>query len=186
MVHLLSENIEDKLKLELLHYSNKPISIIDTNYSTVIKMHILNNNLNSDDVVHLYKVYETQPKEIRDFISKYAENDYKTITNQMNTVSLVLKNQLLESSLSLDKKVDLFIAMVEYLEREQAVTILNKIGLTEYEKIFLARHRPKIKVDNLNKQILNLFVRKKWINSFEVDTTKSEYYKVQRSSSSKK
>lgn len=163
MVHLLSENIEDKLKLELLHYSNKPISIIDTNYSTVIKIHILNNNLNSDDIVYLYKFYETQPKEIWDFISKYAENDYKTITNQINTVSSALKKQLLESSLS-----------------------LNKIGLTEYEKIFLSRHRPKIMVDNLNKQILNLFVRKKWINSFEVDTIKSEYYKVQRSSSSKK
>lgn len=62
---------------------------------------------------------------------------------------------------------------------------IKKIGLTEYEKIFLPRHRPKIKVDNLNEQILNLFVRKKWIDSFEVDASKSEYYKVQRSSNSK-
>lgn len=125
---------------------------------------------------------------------KYPQIISETFFNQANekrmskanTVSLVLKNQLLESSLSLDKKSDIFIAMAEYLEREQAVTLLNKIGLTEYEKIFLLRHRPKIKVDNLNKQILNVFVSKKWIDSFEVDTNKSEYYKVIKSSSLKK
>lgn len=186
LIILLSKNIEDELKLELLTYSNKPISIINTNYSIAIKMHILNNNLNTNDVVHFYKVYETQPKEIQDFISKYAETDYKTIINQINAVSPVLKNQLLESSLLLDKKVEIFIAMAENQKREQAVTILNKIGLTEYEKIFLPRHKPKIKVSNLNKLILNLFVKKKWIDSFEVDTNKSDYYKVLKNSFPKK
>lgn len=186
LIILLSENIEDELKLELLSYSDRPISIINTNYSIAIKMHILNNNLNTNDVVYLYKTYDTQPKEIKDFIIKYAETDYKTIINQISVVSSVLKNQLLESSLLLDKKVEIFIAMAENQKREQAVIILNKIGLTEYEKIFLPRHKPKIKINNLNKLILNLFVQKKWIDSFEMDTNKGEYYKVKKYSFSKK
>lgn len=186
LIILLSENIEDELKLELLSYSDKPISIINTNYSIAIKMHILNNNLNTNDVVYLYKTYDTQPKEIKNFIIKYAETDYKTIINQISVVSSVLKNQLLESSLLLDKKVEIFIAMAENQKREQAVIILNKIGLTEYEKIFLPRHKPKIKINNLNKLILNLFVQKKWIDSFEMDTNKGEYYKVKKYSFSKK
>ncbi len=86
----------------------------------------------------------------------------------------------------LDKKVEIFIAMAENQKREQAVIILNKIGLTEYEKIFLPRHKPKIKINNLNKLILNLFVQKKWIDSFEMDTNKGEYYKVKKYSFSKK
>jgi len=180
LVMLLSEDISDDIKLKVLSFSNESISIIDSNYSDLIKLYILNNNLNKTDMVALYKSYEIQSKEIQEFVFKYAENDYKAIINQINNVSAELKNQLLESSLALDKKVEIFIAMTDNSTCEQALTILNKIGLTEYQKIFLSRHRPKIKVDNLNKQILNLFVKNKWIDSFEVDTTNNEYYKVKK------
>ena len=70
--------------------------------------------------------------------------------------------------------------MADNLSCEQAIAMLNKIGLTECQKLFISRHRPKIKVDNLNKQILNSFVKNKWIDSFEVDTTNNEYYKVKK------
>ena len=180
LVMLLSEDISDDIKLKLLSFSNEAISIIDSNYSDLIKLHILNNNLNKTDMVTLYKSYETQAKEIQEFIFKYAGNDYKVIINQINNVSTDLKNQLLESSLSLEKKIEIFIAMADNSSCEQAIPMLNKMGLTEYQKLFLSRHRPKIKVDNLNKQILNLFVKNKWIDSFEVDTTNTEYYKVKK------
>lgn len=186
LIMLLSENIEDELKLKLLSYSNKPISIINTNYSFAIKKHILNNNLNTNDVIYLYQDYENQPKEIQDFTLKYAITDYITIIDQINNVSSVLKSQLLESTMSIDKKVEIFIAMAENQNREQAITILDKIGLTEYGKIFLPRHKPKIKVNNLNDLILSLFVNKKWISSFDVNTSNDEYYKVEKNNFSKK
>ena len=88
--------------------------------------------------------------------------------------------------MSIDKKVEIFIAMAENQNREQAITILDKIGLTEYGKIFLPRHKPKIKVNNLNDLILSLFVNKKWISSFDVNTSNDEYYKVEKNNFSKK
>lgn len=180
LVMLLSENISDDIKLKLLSFSNKPISIIDGNYSNLVKLYILNNNLNNNDMETLYRTYETQSNEIQEFIFKYAENNYKTIINQINNASTDLKNQLLESSLSIEKKIEIFIAMADNSSCEQAITMLNKIGLTAYEKLFLPYYRPKFKVNNLNKQILDLFIKNKWIDSFEIDTDNTEYYKVKK------
>lgn len=180
LLMLLSENIYDDIKIKLLSFSNESISIIGNNYSDTVRLYILNNNLNKNDMVALYKGYETQSKEIQEVIFKYAENDYRTIINQINNVSTDLKNQLLESSLSLEKKVEIFIAMADNQSYEQVIAMLNKMGLTEYHKLFLSRYKPKITVDNSNKQILNLFVKNKWIDSFEVDTTNTEYYKVKK------
>lgn len=180
LVMLLSASISDDIKLKLLSFTHEPISIIDSNYSDSVKLYILNNNLNKNDIVTLYKNYETHTKEIQNFIFEYAERDYRTIINHINNVSTDLKNQLLESSLSLEKKIEIFIAMADNSSCEQAIAMLNKIGLPAYGKIFLPHHRPKFEVDNINKQILNLFVKNKWIDSFEVDATNTEYYKVKK------
>lgn len=188
LISLLSSNISDELKLKLLAFSNKPITIIKTNYSITIKLHILKNNLQRNDMATLYNDFDSQPREIRDFITSYAEDNFPSILSNTNNVSSTLKETLLKSSLLLDKKVKLFMAMVENenIDFKKAIRILTTIGLTEYEKILLPRHKPKIQINGTNKLILDLFVKKEWIDSYEEDSIKNELYKIHKRSVPKK
>lgn len=188
LISLLSSNISDELKLKLLAFSNKPITIIKINYSITIKLHILKNNLQRNDMATLYNDFDSQPREIRDFITSYAEDNFPSILSNTNNVSSTLKETLLKSSLLLDKKVKLFMAMVENenIDFKKAIRILTTIGLTEYEKILLPRHKPKIQINGTNKLILDLFVKKEWIDSYEEDSIKNELYKIHKRSVPKK
>ena len=66
MVDVLSLDTSDENKINLLKFTDEAISIIDTDYSNTVKIYILNNNLEENDIPKLLTAYllENSPMKI--------------------------------------------------------------------------------------------------------------------------
>ncbi|HBG2232881.1 TPA: hypothetical protein KPK00_003945, partial [Clostridioides difficile] len=57
LIEILSWDIEDEIKIQLLRFTDEAISIIDQRYSNVVNKYILKNNLDEEDLPKLFSNY---------------------------------------------------------------------------------------------------------------------------------
>lgn len=67
-----------------------------------------------------------------------------------------------------------------YFAGWKACDYLSVIGVGEYQKILDPRSRPKFGIDDQNTEILDAFVKEKWIYDYFEDESKEGYYKIRR------
>lgn len=181
LIEILEWDIPDSLKLSLLKFSSVPISIVEHSYSTSVCVYILENNLLQDDMRVLYLSYNQQPSEIKKIIEANAKEHIDEIINSPSTVAPALKVYLLQADdVDFADKIDLVVALIPTLEKEDACRILAILSLNDYIKIFDSHSRPKFEANEQNKKLLDAFQNRGWIFDYTEDDTRAGYYKIRR------
>lgn len=181
LLEILSWDISDATKLKLLEYSNDEISIVGKNYSTQICVYILTHNLAQEDMSVLYKSYGDQPDEIQEIILENAMTNIEEIILDPHTAATPLKDRILiNSDLTLEKRIRLFVAMLPHIEQTEACKYLSALNLHEYVRIFDSHSKPKFEMNQQSETILDAFKQKGWIFEYLEDESRTGFYKIRR------
>ena len=181
LLEILTWDISDELKIQLLGFSGDEISVIGKNYSPMVCLHILNNNFSGSDLPDLFSSFEQWDDSIKAKIFDYAVKNIESIMDNPIPVSEKLKNNLLHSDkVSRDKKIDFLIAIMPELCRDSIKEILTLLNLTDYLKIFDTRSRPKFEINDENEKLLTAFKENNLIDSYQENPEKEGYYKIIR------
>ncbi|KOP69247.1 hypothetical protein AMS62_24315 [Bacillus sp. FJAT-18019] len=181
VVQILSLNIEDDIKIELLGITSEPISILDKRYSDAINVYILKNNLDFNDFAHLLKTFEQWVNEIQQIVYALArDNVGLIISHSMKISDNLLKILLGSDEIEYSQKIDLLISSLSDMDKEVCKEYLEVLDLVEYKKIFESRTRPKYEINTTNEKLLSAFKKKGWIYDYEIDNDREGYYKMIR------
>lgn len=187
LLEILTWDISDELKTQLLEFSDDEISVIGKNYSPVVYLHILNNNFSESDLPDLFSSFEQWDDSIQAKIFDYAVKNIASIMDNPTSVSRRLKNNLLHSDkVNRDKKIDLLIAIMHELCRDSIKEILTLLNLTDYLKIFDTRSRPKFEINDENEKLLTAFKENNLIDNYQENPEREGYYKITRFKSATK
>lgn len=105
LLEILTWDISDELKIQLLEFSHDEISVIGKNYSPVICLHIFNNNFSKSDLPDLFSSFDQWDASIQAKIFDYAVKNIASIMDNPISVSERLKNSLFHSDrVSRDEK----------------------------------------------------------------------------------
>ena len=182
VVEILLWDIADDIKTRLLGFTSERLSILNKGYSIAVNAHILKNNLNPDDLSHLFATYEVWEHELQQIIHGIAINNIELIiAESMDVSSKLLKTLFALSDLEYSLKVNLFISSLPSLNEEICKEYLDLLDLSEYKKLFETRSRPKFEINTTNERLLTAFKNNNWIHDFQEDQGKEGYYKIIRS-----
>lgn len=181
LIEVLTWSIPDQLKLELLRFSTKPISVIGKNYSVEICVYILTHNLLQKDMESLYYSYNRQPDEIKKIIESNAKVNIGKVIESPDIAALELREYLLSAEdVEASEKIDLFAAMIPDIDKTQACNYLSLIRQEEYTQIFDSHSRPKFEINEQSETLLEAFRQKGWIHEYLEDESRPGFYKIRR------
>lgn len=176
LLEILSWEIEDEIKLKLLQFTDASISIVNAKYSDTINEYILTNNLEDNDLSHLFKTYHCWDSKTKKIIRLKAEERITDIIEDIEDVSSELISAILVSGkIDYEEKILVLIGVLPSIDKDQCKKYISLLDLPEYRKIFERRTRPKIEIDEINDILLNSFKDRGWIEGFEEN---NGYYKI--------
>lgn len=177
LMQLLDTNIDDEIKLQLLQYETKPISIKDKSYSAKIQSYILKNLYCESDLVFLVQWYPKNRNQIRECILEIAIASIQHIIEHSYKVHVDLFQHLVQSDkVEVEDKKELLANHIKLgMEQSSVKVALQHIGLLEYLYL-LDGKRPKIPVTDANEKLLMVLQEKQWISSYEPDKEDPSYY----------
>lgn len=181
LLEILTWDISDELKIQLLRFTNDEISIIGKSYSSAICLYILENNFEDTDLPDLCSSFDQWDVSIQAKIFDYAVNNMEIIINNPSHISERLKNNLLYSDrVTRDEKIELLITIMPELCSDRLKEILTLLNLTDYLKIFDTRSRPRFKINDENEKLLTAFKENNLIDNYQKNLSKEGYYKICR------
>lgn len=187
LLEILSWDVSDEQKLKLLKFANKPISVVDKGYSTLVTMYILQNRRDINDMQKLCLEYSRLADEIKPIVVDYAQSKIDSIINGSLDSSTDLKLLLLgQANISDSNKYRLLLKMLASVDKQQGKLCFERMLLNEFSKIFVAHAKPKIPKSDQNKKILDVLVNRGWIYDYPEYQHDSNYYTVRRNAPSKK
>lgn len=179
MLPLLEKEISDELKIQLLGFETKPISIQDKKYSARVEDYIVEHLYSSMDFPYLLKWYPSNRIRLQELILDMV---IKAIQNA-EEIPCVLHVKLFEQLMQTDEiydadKQSLLIQQIKIGAAKGAVKFaLEQLGLTEYKEI-LEGQFSKVSVTEVNEQMLGALLERKWIANYEEDTDDPELFCV--------
>lgn len=186
LLEILTWDISDELKIELLAFSDSEISVIGKNYSTSVCLYILNNNFMNSDLLTLFSSFEQWDDVIQTKIFDYAVSNITDIIDNPNDISQKLRDNLLRTDkLNKDIKIDFLIVIMPVLDENYIKEILTLLDLTNYIKLFDTRSRPKFEISEESEKLLTAFKDKGLICNYEESQDKEGYYKIVRTKPAK-
>lgn len=178
LLSVLSMDVEEENKLKLLAFSTTPISIIDKNYTLLVREYILKNNLDANDLSKLFETYSQLEPEIQKIVLANAETHMSEIIEDPNNVDRSLKNDIIAlHSVTNGIKEKMILADFSNLDQETAVKYLSQIGKVEYGRIFTPKAKPRFEDTPDNRAILDKFIENGWIHEYYSD---SGFLKIRR------
>ena len=181
LCEILSWDISDDIKLNLLEFATNSISVQEKNYSQAVILYILENNLLQDDMTYLYHVYDLYSDEIKCIVYNNAVENINQIIENSQTVAISLKEAILASeNIEEDEKMRLIVAEIATAEQTTVCRYLSILGLNEYIKVFDSHSRPKFEINDQNNELLEAFKQRAWIFEYLEDDTRAGYYKIRR------
>ena len=180
-LQLLGLKLSDDDAINLLNYTNEPVSVIKYSFSSKIMAYVLEYNFNKDDLVNLIKDYDKHDEDIQSLIVEQSiKNCELIVIKQKTDIADNLLNKLfISEKLGENKKIDLFIQALPYKymhvsERRQA---LKSMQLDEFNKIW-NRGTPKIKCCEDYSRLLLALKEQGLIQDFCVDNKQEKYYRI--------
>ena len=180
-LQLLELELSDDDAINLLSYTNEPVSVIKYSFSSKIMAYVLEYNFNKDDLVNLVKNYDKHDEDIQSLIVEQSiKNCELIVIKQKTDIADNLLNKLfISEKLGENKKIDLFIQALPYkymhvAERRQA---LKSMQLGEFNKIW-NRGTPKIKCCDEYSRLLLALKAQGLIQDFCVDNKQENYYQI--------
>lgn len=178
LLQLLTSEIDDKYKIDLLSFESNPISVKKCNYTENIIVEIINNNLDENDIPYLLTWYPASMPLVQEGIEKIVEREIATIIDEEYKMNLTLLTKILtfKSIVEKDKKLLLSINLPN-LEIEVTRELLEIIGAAEFIPLLNGK-RPKYEKTIENKRLLAGFEKKGWITRFEEDKDDINSYRA--------
>ena len=181
LLQILDWPVDDAIKLNLLKCSTDNISVVGKCYSVPVQCYILQNNLDANDMMTLFREYGSLDVEIKKSVLDYATNNIEQLIDvARNTHQELVRDILKVDGVSKDDKVDLILAVLPILGQSAMQEYLNILELDEFAKIFDSRLRPKYIQNEMSTKILEAFRQKGWIFEYLEDEEKIGYYKIRR------
>lgn len=181
----------EKLTLtdELVDYINESYSVIclsGTNYkyeSEFIESLIYRNEIND-------YIYEEILEDCNYSMDDFTESDYCNIDEnkiyiliEVGIVKITENNRwicerlLRSDNIEVRDKIELLIKIIVEQDEDVICSMLDILGLNVFKKLFNNRARPKLLANQINKIILDAFVKRGTIAYYEVD---NKHYKIYR------
>ncbi len=178
MLSVLEEKVDDKYKIKLLQFATTEISLIERSYSVPVKLYILENNLDINDIPFLLSCYPTESDRIKNAIIDISIERIDDIITEQYSIPFELQVELLESNhLPLEMKKELFALSLPNMSEEQVKEILSTLEMNDFLSLF-NRKRPTFEINEINKKILTIFKEKQWITKFEVDKNEPNLFRA--------
>lgn len=178
MLKILHENVHEKNKIKLLDFTNDTISLRQKEYSNLVKFHILSYNFDEDDLEFLLSCYSNESIDIKKAIKSISIEYIEKIIDEKYSTTYDLVSEILTSNLlNLEVKKEFFTISLPHLNEIQAMEALSILGMTDFVSLFY-RKRPKIKNNEVNKNILAIFKQKNWITKFYIDKGETEFFRA--------
>lgn len=169
LIALLSTKIEDKFKIKLIYNYDDSISISQLNCSDYVKNFIINNNFDESELKYIISTYESSTDSIKETIINICEKYIDIIVSDKIDINYNLFiNILSRGNITSEIKLQLLNNHIGRLSKLQVHEAVRNIGLNEHEKVF-TNGRPKIEVNDVNREFLSKCKNKKWISNFYED-----------------
>ena len=177
LINILKSNIREKYKLKLLTITSEKISIKKVKYSETIKLYILSNNFDKDDLFILLDGYSDETNKMKKKIEELAAEHISSIIENNYDLPIQLYCKLiLSDNVVRDTKIEILKKILPDLDQSSSYRFLSVLKLNDYLSIFDGK-RPKIEKNSINQDILTILRKKGWI-SFSVDKKDENYYRI--------
>lgn len=178
MLEILEADIDDQYKFSLLEYTDRPISIRSDFYSEELKIYILQNNFNQDDIPQLLKDYPALTGKLQSIVEGIAATHIDDIIeNEFFLPFQLCKRLFAWTSIHSDNKLQLFAMTVDSFNESECKECLAALDLKEYLSVFGGK-RPTVPATELHKLILDVFLKKHWIAGYDLDKKDDSLYRV--------
>lgn len=179
--NLLSNDIEDEIKIKLLSEIQEKISVENRNYSNVVIVHILRNNLDESDLPMLYQNYKDYAVMVQKEIIEIAKKNVLQITAEPQKVSRDIVTELIkDTGIKEINRVDLFIAVIKDITSDECKQYLEFLAKPDFAKIFEQNRRPKIPITPVNQKILLALKEAGFVDDFVIDKENKVYKQIRR------
>ena len=91
--------------------------------------------------------------------------------------SWICERLLASDTIEIVDKIDLITKIIAEQEETVICCMLEILGLNDFKNLFKNRARPKFLINQINKKILNAFIKKGTIAYYDID---GKYYKIYR------
>jgi hypothetical protein len=178
MLYILDENVDNTYKIKLLPYFSGNISLQNKTYSDVVKIHVLNNKFEINDMLSILESYPNECKEVKDVIKTLTTKHVEDVIIKKLAVPYELLSILLqEEQLSILQKKSLFVLCLQELDEEQVKSALQAQQMDDFLSLFDGK-QPKLEKNDLNEKILEIFKGRNWITSYDPDKDDSNSYRA--------
>ncbi|MCL2425336.1 MAG: hypothetical protein FWD05_03255 [Oscillospiraceae bacterium] len=185
-LHTLNMSVSDGYKTKLLSFSDEPISVSGQSYNAAIKMHILTNNFDENDLDEIIDQYPREGLKVKAAIEKNAVGHIdEIIENRIMLPTSLLDILLTKKELTEEKKLKLLASIAHSIEKEMLLKYLKQLGYKSYARVFEGEH-PKIPDTPEHSRIAAVMERKGWISSFSEDSKDNRYLRLYGKRSRKK
>lgn len=174
---------------ELVDYINKSYSVVclsDVKYEY--------ENEFIEAVIKRNEINDTRYEEILEgsnyIMDYFVDSDYLNIDEQKIYIliktgilkitennSWICERLLASDIIEIVDKIDLITKIIAEQEEAVICCMLEILGLNDFKNLFKNRARPKFLINQINKKILNAFIKKGTIACYDID---GKYYKIYR------
>ena len=179
-IKILTWNIEDDKKINLLGFTKEPIPLVDAQYSDAVNAYIITHNLESNDKPFLYMNFAKFGKQTREAIASLAVSSMNEILTKKMEIDDALLSILLQSSAApRDKCIELFIMSIPKLNEDMCKTHFDELGLSDLKGIFTKNSgRRNYEKNSDVTKVLGALKLHNWIYEFHDDTRNNDRYIV--------
>ena len=179
-MEIITWDIADEKKVELLAFTNEQISVIGKRYSDIVNSHILTHNFKTGDEPYLYQNYSQYGEQAQKSIVAFATEEIGTIiSNKIRVDDTLLTILLQSSSVSREQKISVFTMAIPELNEDNCKTHFDELGVPELKGMFdkTSGRRNYEKSTDVT-AILEALKQNNWIYDYREDDRNDEKYLI--------
>lgn len=165
---LLSMDINEDEKIQLIEYVNDPLSVAGKNYSDRIMAAIITDHFCESDAQSLFETYGSYSDDVQNAIYNAALGRIRSITNYERKIDFALLARLLSGDMDFGFKIALFDYSLKFINEEECKVLFNGMGYEKLGAIFEPRSRKRYDNTNEIKKILDTLKLHNWIADYHV------------------
>lgn len=177
-LEIITWNIDDDLKVELLAFVNEQISIVGNRYSDAVNAYIITHNFKEEDKQHLYADYLQYGEKAQTEIATLAIKGVgEIITNNLEVDDNLLSILIQADAVTRDQKIMLFTMAIPVLNEAICRIHFDELGLSDLKGIFIkgSGRRNYEKSEDVT-TILDALKLNGWIYEYRDDERNNERY----------
>ncbi len=165
---LLSMDINEDEKIQLIEYVNDPLSVAGKNYSDRVMAAIITDHFCESDAQSLFETYGSYSDDVQNAIYNAALGRIRSITNYERKIDFALLARLVSGDMDFGFKIALFDYSLKFINEEECKILFNGMGYEKLGAIFEPRSRKRYDNTNEIKKILDTLKRHTWIANYHV------------------